>query len=87
MGDQRVAKRLDRFLVAESLAFGVDLVWQWVGPRGISDHCPIFLELRGRQRKPPSPFKFNPSWLKEEGFQNLVKELWHPNDLSNCSSR
>lgn len=47
-----------------------------MGSGGISDHCPIFLELRGRRRKPPSPFKFNPSWLKEDGFHRLVKELW-----------
>ena len=48
------------------------------GERRISDHCPIFLELRGRRRKPPSPFKFNSCWLKEEGFQDLVKEMWTP---------
>ena len=76
-GDQRVAKRLDRFLVAESLALGVDLVQQWVGTGGISDHCPIFLELRGARRKPPSPFKFNSSWMKDEGFHSLVKKMWN----------
>jgi len=77
-GEQRVAKRLDRFLVTESLALGVEIVRQWVETGGISDHCPIFLEFRGRRRKPPSPFKFNSSWLKEEGFQSLVKEMWNP---------
>ena len=64
--------------MAELLALGVDLVRQWVGTGGISYHCPIFLEFRGRRRKPPSPFKFNPCWLKEEGFQTLVKEMWTP---------
>jgi len=75
-GEQRVAKRLDRFLVAEVLALGVDVARQWVGSGGVSDHCPIFLEMRGRRRKPPSPFKFNHIWLKEESFQKLVQDLW-----------
>jgi len=30
--------------------------------------------------KPPSPFKFNSEWLKEEGFLSLVKEHWIPYD-------
>ena len=76
VGNQRVAKRMDRFLVAEVLALGVDVVRQWVGSGGISDHCPIFLELSGRRKKPPSPFKFNPSWLKEEAFLKLVQDQW-----------
>ena len=79
VGDQRVAKRLDRFLVAERLANGVEVVRQWVGSGGISDHSPIFLELRGRSHKPASPFKFNPSWLKEGSYQKLVVGLWVQN--------
>jgi hypothetical protein len=27
-----------------------------------------------------SPFKFNSTWLKEEDFLNLVKEVWIPMD-------
>jgi len=33
-------------------------------------------------RKSPSPFKFNPTWLEEEYFVNLVKEKWVPYDGS-----
>ena len=79
VGVQRVAKRLDRFLVVERLANGVEVVRQWVGSGGISDHSPIFLELRGRSHKPASPFKFNPSWLKEGSYQKLVAGLWVQN--------
>lgn len=75
VGDQRVAKRLDKFLVAEVFANGVEVVRQWVASVGVSYHCPIFLEMRGRRRKHPSPFKFNPTWLKEERFQKLVHGL------------
>ena len=48
------------------------------GQEGFLIIAPSFLELRGRRRNPPSPFKFNSSWLKEEGFQSLVKEMWNP---------
>jgi len=83
VGDQRVAKRLDRFLVSESLANTVEVVRQWVGSGGLSDHSPIFLDYRGRSRKPASPFKFNPSWLKEESFLKLVQDLWVHGNVGN----
>jgi len=76
--EDRIAKRLDRFLVADSLVQRVELVRQWVGCGGISDHSPIFFELKGRARKPPSPFKFNPRWLKDASFCELVRSLWIP---------
>jgi hypothetical protein len=49
---------------------------QWIGTGGDSDHSPIFLEIVGGPIKPPSPFKYNPSWDLEESFHNLVKEGW-----------
>ena len=74
-GENRIAKRLDHFLVADWLAHEVELVRQWVGTGGISDHSPIFFEMRGRTRKPPSPFKFNSGWLKDSSFCDLVKKI------------
>jgi hypothetical protein len=47
---------------------------QWIGHGGISDHYPIFLEIRTGMDKPPSPFKFNRTWLSDETFLKLVKE-------------
>jgi hypothetical protein len=78
MGDEHIAKRLDRFLISTHLVEEPILLRQWVGTGGESDHYPIFLEVAGNTRKPTSPFKFNSSWLKEEEFINLVKELWIP---------
>ena len=51
---------------------------QWVGCGGISDHCPIFLELKGRTTKPPSPFKFHLGWLLDESYLKLITTLWVP---------
>jgi len=38
------------------------------------------LEVEKGRRKPNSPLKFNPEWLKEESFIDLVKEQWVPFD-------
>jgi hypothetical protein len=32
------------------------------------------------ENKPPSPYKFNPHWFKDEGLANLVEILWIPYD-------
>jgi len=78
MGEARVAKRLDRFLLKEEMANQTPFFKQWVGTRGDSDHLPILLELKGPSRKPRSPFKFNPAWLKDPSYNSLVKETWRP---------
>jgi hypothetical protein len=47
-----------------------------VGSSGGSDHNPIFFQLELRDENPSSPFKFNPIWLEEEYFQELVRSEW-----------
>jgi len=74
----RIAKQLDRFLVTDNLLIQPLHLRQWIGFGGDSDHSPIFFEIFGGPRKPPSPFKFNPTWAQEESFQTLVKECWEP---------
>ena len=44
-------------------------------PRPISDHSPIILEVGGINRG-PSPFRFEITWLKVEGFKELLKFWW-----------
>lgn len=79
VGEARVAKRLDRFLLNEALSAMIPLFRQWVEEGGPSDHFPIYLELSRVPPKPPAPFKFNASWLQEESYNNLFKEIWsHP---------
>lgn len=58
-GEANVAKRLDPFLITDTLLENPLHLKQWVGYGGISNHCPIFLEIRKGSNKPPSPFKFN----------------------------
>ena len=77
-GDARVAKRFDRFLVAEQLVDRFFLVRQWVGSGGLSDHFPIFLEIKKGPNNPPSPLKFNKSWLQDESFKNIFLSHWNP---------
>eukprot|EP00253_Pinus_taeda_P019465 PITA_19465 len=79
VGEARVAKRLDRFLINEDLAAAIPLFRQWVEEGGPSDHFSILIELSKGPSKPPAPFKFNASWLQEESFNKLFNETWiHP---------
>ena len=71
-----MAKRLDRFLVAEQLVERFFLVRQWVGSGGNSDHFPIFFEIKKGPINPPSPLKYNKTWLLDESFKNLFLAHW-----------
>eukprot|EP00253_Pinus_taeda_P010693 PITA_10693 len=79
VGEARIAKILDRFLLSEELTSRIPMFKQWVGEGGSSDHFPIYMELSKPPRKPAAPFKFNASWLQEDSFNNLFRETWrHP---------
>eukprot|EP01018_Ginkgo_biloba_P039380 Gb_12932 [translate_table: standard] len=82
LGDERITKRLDRFLVSESLLEDTLRLKQWVGSRGESDHFPVLLVLTEVGKRPPSRFKFNHGWLAEDDFVQLVKGLWLPFDCT-----
>ena len=77
-GDNRVAKRLDRFLVSEQVVDRFFQLRQWVGSGGGYDHFPIFFDLQNGPHKPPGPLNFNKGWLKDESFSNFVSSLWVP---------
>lgn len=76
MGAEALARRLDRFLIKAPLMASLNLFHQWVGSGGISDHSPIFLEIRDNNFKPLTPFKFNSSWLPDASFRKLVVNSW-----------
>lgn len=40
-----------------------------VGVGGYVDHLPILFQIEMEDQKPLAPFKFNHTWLKEEGFK------------------
>ena len=77
-GVNRVAKRLDRFLIGEKFLDSLPFVRQWVECGGISDHSPIMIELKSGAGKPYSPFKFNNAWLRCEDYLSLVSSSWEP---------
>ena len=58
VGDDRVAKNLDIFLLEEVFLDSFELVRQWVVFGGEYDHLPIMLDLRDRSRRVSIPFKF-----------------------------
>eukprot|EP00253_Pinus_taeda_P008879 PITA_08879 len=80
VGDDRIAKRLDRFLVAESITSKVPMIRQWVEELGNSDHFPIFLDLTNPPPKPLAPFKFNSTWLQDPTFCKMFNETWIHHD-------
>jgi hypothetical protein len=78
VGDASLAKMLDHFLIKDTLLENPLQLKQWISYGGISYHCPIFLEIRKGSNKPPSPFKFNRTWLTDDSFTKLVREKWSP---------
>ena len=71
-------KEVDRFLVTDQVVDRIHYLRQWVGCGGLSDHLPIFLELRNGPTQPPSPLKLTKTWLKDESFTQLLTDLWIP---------
>ena len=66
--------RLDRFLVIDNWDNLFNGAVQGVLPRPIFDHFPILLE--GGMKRGPFPFRFENTWLEEEGFKDQMKTWW-----------
>jgi hypothetical protein len=79
IGQGAVARRLDRFLVAEDLLNDTGLYRSWVEFPYISDHAPVLLQLDLPPAYKIYPFKFNVQWLNDKGFMDIVFKVW--NDL------
>lgn len=76
IGDVRDEKMLDRILVSKSIMDDPKRIRSCVEVGGESGHLPIMFYIAKEDRKPPSPFKFNSTWLEDEEILNLVKEKW-----------
>jgi hypothetical protein len=50
----------------------------WVSSSGLSDHLPIIFQMDSSLAKPPAPFNFNPIWLRDKDFKELIKGKWIP---------
>ena len=67
--------RIDWFLISENWEVNFQGVIQVVMARPVSDHSPILLD-GGGMRRGPTPFRFENMWLKEEGFQEVLRKWW-----------
>ena len=74
IGPGHIAAQLDRFLVQSSfLSFGL-LASSKILPHCTSDHKPILLDLALEQDLGPIPFRFNPLWIQQEDFLQVVSD-------------
>jgi len=48
------------------------------GNVGVTHYMPIVLEVSKAGPKIPLPMKFNHEWLKEEDYNKMIEETWHP---------
>ena len=78
VGEERIAKRLDRFLLSEDLLEEDFMLKQWVDSGADSDHLPICLEIKKQPKNLASPFKLCSSWLKNEEVVQLIHSNWIP---------
>ena len=65
MGFDRVAKRLDNFLVNDGIIQALVSIKQWVGEPGFSNYFPIMMDLMVATCIPSCSFKFFSSWMDE----------------------
>lgn len=75
-GGADIAKRLDCFFMFESLCDSIGRYRSWTYFVGISDHKAVILQLDFNVSFNHYPFKFNPIWLGDSNFCDLVRKEW-----------
>ena len=85
-GPQAISKILDRFLIKDSLMNENLIIKSVVETEGCSDHGPISLLISTPEKKPPTPFKFNPHCLEDDQYREQISATWQSvKRSSNCS--
>jgi len=74
-GLDAIARRLDRFLVANSLLSSSVAPSSWVAYPFYSDHAPVLLQLQPTVHR-STPYKFNHRWLAIDFYSDLVHAVW-----------
>lgn len=75
-GKAGIAKRLDRFLMAENIRGLVGRYRSWSYAVGYFDHKAVSLKLDFDTSFHLYPFKFNPIWLDDPKFCALTSDGW-----------
>eukprot|EP00253_Pinus_taeda_P022753 PITA_22753 len=75
-GVAHILARLDRFLVQSTLLMDKRIVSLRILPKLTSDYKPILLQLDEEENLGPILFHFNPLWIKQEGFMEVVDKAW-----------
>jgi hypothetical protein len=70
--EEKMAKRLNIFLVSKLIMVDPKRIRSWVEVRGDSDLLPILLQIEKEWGNNFIPFKFNSQRLKYEEFTILV---------------
>jgi hypothetical protein len=58
------------------------MTWAWIDPPFLSDHVPICLQIGEGKPGTKYPFKFNPTWLLEPAFDQIVRSVWSDSTLT-----
>lgn len=76
MEDAWIAKRLDRFFMAEGLCEELGKFRSWSLETGFLNHRAVLLQVDFDKDFHYFPFKSNSYWLKDEEFNSLVQNRW-----------
>ena len=71
-GRLSISKRLDRFFMAYSLCASLGNYRTWHHSSGIFDHHVVVLQIDFDTSFIRYPYNFNPTWLKEVVFDELI---------------
>jgi exonuclease III len=85
-GNQHVACRLDRFLVAEELIEKFPCMESLILPKAGSDHWPIAFNLETEATPKHKPFWFEKFWLTHPDFHQLAKSWWAQAEIDHGTS-
>jgi hypothetical protein len=76
-GSKGISKRLDRFLMNETLMGGMIRCRSWVINSFLTDHNLVCLQFDENKETNHYPFKFNHAWLLEPDFILMVRKTWN----------
>jgi len=75
-GSEGISKRLDRFLISNSLIPSLGAYKTWIKCLDLSDHFPIVFEWNTWKGSHDYHFKFNRSWLEDPDFIAWFMREW-----------